>query len=59
MNKLHPAPIPINLDSSQADTAEACARYNIKPPHLNADLFEKLLQKTDINENLQESLVKG
>ena len=31
----------------------------IKPPSLNADLFEELLKTTDINEELQQSLVRG
>ena len=38
---------------------EACDRYNVKAPHLNADLYENLLSKTDINKELQKSLVRG
>ena len=38
---------------------EACERYNVKSPHLNANLFEDLLSRTDINKELQKSLVRG
>ena len=41
------------------DTKEVCRVYGIKPPSLNADLFERLLTTTDINEELQQSLVRG
>ena len=59
INKIHPSPIPINHLSSEAETLEACKIYSVKPPPLNADLFEKLLRQTDINEELQVSLVRG
>ena len=49
----------IDPRSSQANTMEACDRYNVKAPHLNADLYENLLSKTDINKELQKSLVRG
>ena len=59
MNKTHPAPLSFHNNASEEDTKEACRLYGIKPPSLNADLFEELLKTTDINEELQQSLVRG
>ena len=62
MNKLYPAPLSFHKDSSVEDTKEACRVYGIKPPSLNADLFEALLKTTDFNKDnkeLQQSLVRG
>ena len=58
MNKTHPAPLSFHNNASEEDTREACRLYGIKPPSLNADLFEELLRTTDINEELQQSLVR-
>ena len=59
MNKIHPVPLSFHNNSSVEDTKEACRVYGIKPPSLNADLFKTLLKTTDINEELQQSLVRG
>ena len=59
MNSLHPDPIAFHEDSSEKGTLEACAKYNVQPPPLNADLFELLLHKTSINQALQKSLIRG
>ena len=59
MNKLYPAPLSFHKDSSLEDTKEARRVYGIKPPSLNADLFEALLKTTDINKEQQLSLVRG
>ena len=59
MNTLHPDPITFHEDSSEKGTLEACAKYNVQPPPLNADLFELLLHKTSINQALQKSLIRG
>ena len=59
INALHPKPLTFPANSSVEDTAEACARYGVKPPFLNADLYEALLEKTSINKELQSSLVRG
>ena len=59
MTVLHPKPLQFPKSASVADTAEACDRYNVKLPSLNASLFEKLLSKTTIDKELQASLVKG
>ena len=59
MNFLFPQAMTFDDRSSVADTLEACSRYGIKPPSLNADRFEELLRKTGIDEDLQASLVRG
>ena len=59
MNFLFPQAMTFDDRSSVADTLEACSRYGIKPPSLNADRLEELLKKTDMNEDLQASLVRG
>ena len=41
------------------DTLEACKKYNVKPPSLNADLLETLLKGTTIGYDLQASIVRG
>ena len=59
MNKLYPKPLAFDPRSSDNDTREACEKYKIKKSNLNADLFEVLLRRTDINPALQSSLVRG
>ena len=59
MNLLFPQALNLDDRSTVADTLEACSKYGIKPPSLNADRFEELLRKTDIDEDLQASLVRG
>ena len=59
MNVLFPQALNFDDRSSVLDTQEACSRYGIKPPSLNADRLEELLKKTDMNEDLQASLVRG
>ena len=59
MNLLFPQALTFDDRSTVADTLEACSRYGIKPPSLNADRFEDLLKKTEIDEDLQASLVRG
>ena len=59
MNKLYPDPLKFHQCSSQEDTEEACRKYKVKPPSLNAALFERLLRETEINAQLQETLVRG
>ena len=59
MNVLCPDPPKYPENSSVEDTYEACQLYNVKPPSLNADLFETLLEKTDLPADLQASLVRG
>ena len=59
MTVLHPKPLNFPKSASVADTVEACERYNVKLPSLNASLFEKLLSKTMIDKVVQASLVKG
>ena len=56
---LYPTPLHFPENSSEEDTLEACQRFKVKPTDLNANLFERLLRKTDINTDLQESLVRG
>ena len=41
------------------DTSAACKAYNVKPPSLNSALFEKLLEETNIDREVQKSLVRG
>ena len=59
MNIQHPMPLTFDDRSSPKDTIEACMRYNVKQPSLNADLLELLLKKSEINVKLQASLVRG
>lgn len=59
MNALHPGPLEFPENSSERNTEEACRLYKVKPPSLNADLFELLLGKTDLSIALQVSLVRG
>ena len=59
MMVLHPKPLRFPESASIADTVEACQRYNVKLPSLNASVFEKLLSKTMIDNEVQASLVKG
>ena len=59
INSAFPEPIPLDPRSSKENTLEACRRYNVKPPSLNADLCRSLLAKTDISIPLQDSLVRG
>ena len=59
MNILHPEALQFHPDSSPSDTLNACTKYNIKPPHLNADLFATWLKKTNMNVQLQKDLVRG
>ena len=59
MNVLHPEPLEFPENSSEKNTGEACRLYKVKPPSLNADLFELLLGKTDLSIALQVSLVRG
>ena len=56
---LYPTPLSFPQNSSNEDTQEACQRFKVKPPDLNANRFEKLLRKTCINTDLQASLVRG
>ena len=59
INAAFPEAIPLDARSSKSDTLEACRRYKVKPPSLNADLCRSLLAKTDISEPLQNSVVQG
>ena len=59
MNILHPKPLSFPEQSSEQDTQEACQTYNVKPPSLNADLFEELLRKTSVPAVLTASLVRA
>ena len=59
MNKEYPKPLAFDPRSSDNDTRDACEKYKIKKSNLNADLFEVLLRRTDINPALQASLVRG
>ena len=59
MNIVHPIPLVYDSRSSEEDTLEACKKYNVKPPSLNAELFDSLLKKTYIDENTRDSLVRG
>ena len=59
MNVLFPQALIFDDRSSVLDTLEACSRYGIKPPSLNADRLEELLKRTEMNEDLQASLVRG
>ena len=57
--RVHMEDLRFPESASIADTVEACQRYNVKLPSLNASAFEKLLSKTMIDKELQASLVKG
>lgn len=59
LNKLHEKPIQFHKLSSPEDTREACEKYNVKLPALNAELLGALLEKTEMLPALQESLVRG
>ena len=59
MNLLFPQALTFDDRSTVADTLEACSRYGIKPPSLDADRLEELLKKTEIDDDLQASLVRG
>ena len=59
MNKLHDRPIRFHEHSSPDDTREACEKYDVKLPVLNADLLGALLGKTDMSVPLRDSLVRG
>ena len=59
MNVLCPDLPKFPDNSSVEDIYEACQLYSVKPPSLNADLFETLLKKTDLAADLQASLVRG
>ena len=59
MNILYPDALQFDDRSSVEDTIAACEEYDIKPPSLNADRLEALLQKTEINKELQASIVRG
>ena len=59
MNVLFPQALNFDDRSSVLDTLEAFSRYGIKPPSLNADRLEELLKKTEMNEDLQASVVRG
>ena len=59
MNELHPVPLTFPPASSQADTLEACKKYKVKPPSLNADFLEETLKKTTIDPDVQASIVRG
>ena len=59
INAAFPEPIPLDPRSSRGNTLEACKRYKVKPPSLNADLCRSLLAKSDIAQPLQDSLVLG
>ena len=59
MNFLFPQALTFDDRSTVADTLEACSRYGIKSPSLNADRFEELLKRSEIDEDLQVSLVRG
>ena len=59
MNERHPVPLSFPEPSSVKDTLEACKKYKVKPPSLNADLLETLLKGTTIGYDLQASIVRG
>ena len=59
MNYLHPEPLLFHPKSSPDDTREACEKYGVRQPSLNAKLFQELLRKTNIPVALQDSLVRG
>ena len=59
MNGKHPEPLTFPAASSRKDTQEACRRYKVKPPTLNADFLETLLKKTQIEPDLQASIIRG
>ena len=58
-NIVHPIPLVYDSRSSEEDTLEAGKKYNVKPPSLNAELFDSLLKKTYIDENTRDRLVRG
>ena len=49
----------ISREFIRKKTGEASRHYKVKPPSLNADLFEQLLGKTNLSIALQASLVRG
>ena len=59
MNVLFPEPLKFDERFSVADTLAACEKFDIKPPSLNANRLEPLLLKTEINDELQASIVRG
>ena len=59
MNKMHPTPLRFHKDSSAEDTLLACKRYNVKPPTLNWQLLQVLLEATEMPIDLRTSLVRG
>ena len=59
INAVFPKAKLLNDRSSKEDTLEACKKFKVKPPSLNAVLFRNLLTKTEIDATLQESLVRG
>ena len=59
MNKMHPTPLRFHEESSAEDTLLACVRYNVKPTTLNWQLFQVLLETTDMPIDLSTSLVRG
>ena len=59
MNIIHPEPLSFDSRSSVKDTRAACKTYGVKPPELNCNLFEELLEKTSIPTEMQMSLIRG
>ena len=59
LNKIHEKPIRFHESSSPEDTLEACRKYDVKLPTLNAELLGTLLQKTTMLPALRRSLVRG
>ena len=59
MNRLYPEQLSLYPDSSQEYTNEVCILYYVKELLLNAAIFEKLLQETTVEIQLQASLVRG
>ena len=59
MSLLFPQALTFDDRSTIADNLQECSRYGIKPPSLNADRLEELLKKTEKDEDLQDSLVRG
>ena len=59
MSILFPQPLKFDERSSVEDTLAAYEKYDIEPPSLNANRLEALLRKTEINEKVQASVVRG
>ena len=59
INTVFPEAILLSDRSSKEDTLEACKKYKVKAPSLNATLFRTLLAGTEISPTLQKSLVAG